>query len=104
MFNTRYMYFYICLGIKYMYKFRKAVFAFSQTFIFYYFFCLSLFSACLLQETEPNYSKIVEYCEEVLLVSPVNAKAHHRKGVALYNLTKYEESMSSLLKADQTGK
>lgn len=64
----------------------------------------SLSSACLLQEKEPNYSKIVEYCEEVLLVSPVNAKAHHRKGVALYHLTNYEESMSSLLKADQSGK
>lgn len=70
--------------------------------IFLSFFSLS--SACLLQEKEPNYSKIVEYCEEVLLVSPVNAKAHHRKGVALYHLTNYEESMSSLLKADQSGK
>lgn len=73
-----------------------------MTIIFLSFFSLS--SACLLQEKEPNYSKIVEYCEEVLLVSPVNAKAHHRKGVALYHLTNYEESMSSLLKADQSGK
>lgn len=64
--------------------------------------CYNNLAACLLQEKEPNYSKIVEYCEEVLLVSPVNAKAHHRKGVALYHLTNYEESMSSLLKADQS--
>ncbi|XP_062604773.1 tetratricopeptide repeat protein 9C-like [Saccostrea cucullata] len=64
--------------------------------------CYNNLAACLLQEKEPNYSKIVEYCDEVLQVSPGNIKAQHRKGVALYHLKKYEESMSTLQKADQT--
>lgn len=45
----------------------------------------------------------MEYCNEVLQCSPGNIKAYHRKGVALYHLANYEESMSSLQNADQTG-
>ncbi|KAK3093598.1 hypothetical protein FSP39_017932 [Pinctada imbricata] len=63
--------------------------------------CFNNLAACLLQTEKPSYQKVLEYCEEVLVVSPENIKAHHRRGVALYNLRKYEDAMSAFQRANE---
>ena len=47
------------------------------------------------------YEKVLQYCDEVLQLSPNNAKAMYRKGVALYNLSRLDDALEELLKAQQ---
>lgn len=54
--------------------------------------CYNNLAACLLQQGEPNYKRISEYCDNVLEISPENVKASYRKGVALYHLGKYDDA------------
>lgn len=48
---------------------------------------------------EPDYEKVVKYCDLVIEDQPSNAKAHFRKGTALYNLKDYDKALSSFLQA-----
>lgn len=61
--------------------------------------CNSNLAACLLQLSEPSYSRVLECCDKALELSPSNAKALFRKGVALYHLQKPEECLKILQKA-----
>lgn len=62
------------------------------------------FSACMLQQEEPNYEKIIEHCNNVLGVSEGNMKALFRKGVALYHLKNYEDALDFLQQSGQNGR
>ena len=62
------------------------------------------FSACMLQQEEPNYEKIIEHCNNVLGVSEGNVKALYRKGVALYHLKNYEDALDYLQQCGQNGR
>ncbi|XP_078000979.1 tetratricopeptide repeat protein 9C-like [Glandiceps talaboti] len=56
-------------------------------------------AACLLQVPDPNYEKILHYCNCVLSQKPDNVKALYRRGIVLYHINAYEDSKESLLKA-----
>lgn len=58
-----------------------------------------LFAACLLQVTEPSYTRVLDCCEKAIVLSPSNVKALFRKGVALYHLQKSEEALAVLKQA-----
>ena len=64
----------------------------------YYIFCLkySSCSACLLQPEKPNYTKVLQYCDNVIEISPDNVKALYRRGVAMYHLKRPEEALDTL--------
>ncbi len=62
------------------------------------------FSACILLKDEPDYEKVVTYCDKVLVINPKNAKALYRKGCSLYHLGAYEDAYQSLMKAQQISK
>ena len=47
------------------------------------------------------YEKVLQYCDEVLQLSPNSVKAMYRKGVALYNLSRLDDALEELLKAQQ---
>ena len=47
----------------------------------------------------PAYEKVLQYCDEVLQLSPCNVKALYRKGVALYNLSRLDDALEELVKA-----
>lgn len=53
-------------------------------------------SACLLNCDEPNYGKVVSYCDQVIELDPSNIKAIYRKGVAQYYLNQFENSLKTL--------
>lgn len=63
-----------------------------------------IFSACILLKDEPDYEKVVTYCDKVLVINPRNAKALYRKGCALYHLGAHEAAYQSLIKAQQISK
>ncbi|WAR19232.1 TTC9B-like protein [Mya arenaria] len=50
---------------------------------------------CLLKQPNPNYTKILEYCDKVIELEPQNAKAHYRKGLSYLSLDKYEQGLDS---------
>lgn len=60
--------------------------------------CYNNLAACLLQSDDPQYKKIVLYCDNVLEVA-ANVKAMYRKGVALYHLRELEQAQHVLKKA-----
>ena len=66
------------------------------------YFIYFSFSACLLQQEKPSYTKIITYCENVLEITPDNVKAMYRKGVALYHLKNYESAKRTLIAANGT--
>ncbi|XP_052767658.1 tetratricopeptide repeat protein 9C-like [Mya arenaria] len=57
--------------------------------------CYNNLSACLLKQPNPNYTKILEYCDKVIELEPQNAKAHYRKGLSYLSLDKYEQGLDS---------
>lgn len=57
------------------------------------------FSACLLKMPEPNYEKIVSYCDQVIEADSENSKAHFRRAQALTKLGIYEEALKSCIEA-----
>lgn len=65
---------------------------------FHYILCIS---ACLLKLPDPNYEKVLEYCSKVLELDLGNVKTHFRRGLALYNLKKYEEALESFHQAEK---
>ncbi|XP_071791222.1 tetratricopeptide repeat protein 9C-like [Asterias amurensis] len=66
--------------------------------------CLNNLAACILLKDEPDYEKVVTYCDKVLAINPRNAKALYRKGCALYHLGAHEAAYQSLIKAQQISK
>ncbi|XP_072032077.1 tetratricopeptide repeat protein 9C-like [Amphiura filiformis] len=66
--------------------------------------CYNNLAACLLQQEKPSYDKVIFYCDKVLDMSPLNAKALYRKGQALYHLHNYDKALLSLKKAKETAK
>ncbi|XP_070571373.1 tetratricopeptide repeat protein 9C-like [Ptychodera flava] len=56
-------------------------------------------AACLLQVSNPNYEKIIHYCDCVLSQQPDNVKALYRRGMALYHTKAYDDSRDCLLQA-----
>ncbi|XP_071161477.1 tetratricopeptide repeat protein 9C-like [Mytilus edulis] len=63
--------------------------------------CYNNLAACMLQQEEPSYEKIVEHCNNVLEASKGNVKALYRKGVACYHLKNYEEALEYLQQSKQ---
>ncbi|XP_064622854.1 tetratricopeptide repeat protein 9C-like isoform X2 [Lineus longissimus] len=61
--------------------------------------CYNNIAACMLQQENPNYGRIVSHCESSLALSPNNLKATYRKGVAQYYLRDYDSSMDTLKSA-----
>lgn len=61
--------------------------------------CYNNLAACILLTESPTYEKVLQYCDEVIQLSPNNAKAIYRKGVALYNLSRLDDALEELLKA-----
>ena len=55
--------------------------------------------ACIMLTESPAYEKVLQYCDEVLQLSPHNVKALYRKGVALYNLSRLDDALEELVKA-----
>ncbi|XP_022089138.1 tetratricopeptide repeat protein 9C-like isoform X2 [Acanthaster planci] len=66
--------------------------------------CLNNLAACILLQEEPNYKRVVSYCDRVLASSPENPKALYRKGCSLYHLSCYEEAYDCLKKAQHISK
>lgn len=62
--------------------------------------CYNNLAACLLQQPNPNYSRIVEYCDNVIELTPNNVKAYYRRGVAYCNLEKFEKALESFDQAE----
>jgi tetratricopeptide (TPR) repeat protein len=62
-------------------------------------FCIS-FPACLLQQPNPNYAKIIEYCDNVIELTPNNVKAYYRRGLGYCNLENYEKALESFDQAE----
>ncbi|KAL4238882.1 Tetratricopeptide repeat protein 9C [Mactra antiquata] len=62
--------------------------------------CYNNLAACLLQQPDPNYTRIVEYCNNVVEMNPENVKAFYRRGLGLYHLEKYEEALESFDQAE----
>jgi len=52
-----------------------------------------------MNKDDPDYTKVISYCDLVIDDQPTNAKAHFRKGVSLYNLKDYDTALTSFLKA-----
>lgn len=61
--------------------------------------CYNNLAACLLHDTNPNYERVKEYCQNVLKLDEQNRKAWYRQGVALYHLKDYEEAQDCLNRA-----
>ncbi|XP_038073235.1 tetratricopeptide repeat protein 9C-like [Patiria miniata] len=66
--------------------------------------CLNNLAACILLQEDPNYKRVISYCDRVLASSPGNPKALYRKGCSLYHLKSYEEAYDCLKKAQQISK
>jgi len=62
-------------------------------------FCTLL--ACMLQVEEPSYGRVLDCCKEAIERVPENVKAHYRCGVALFQLGRYDDAVTSLHKAAQ---
>jgi len=58
-----------------------------------------VFSACMLQVSEPSYDRVLDCCKEAIERIPENVKAHYRCGVALFHLCRYDDAVASLQKA-----
>lgn len=56
----------------------------------YFFSCLLLPAACLLQSELVNYERVKEYCLKVLSHQRDHFKAMYRAGIAFYHLGDYE--------------
>ncbi|XP_046369631.2 tetratricopeptide repeat protein 9C-like [Haliotis rufescens] len=63
--------------------------------------CYNNLAACLLQQGDPNYGKVIEYCDSVLSIQAGNVKAVYRKGQALYHLKRYEKALDVLSQANE---
>ncbi|GFO07332.1 tetratricopeptide repeat protein 9c-like [Plakobranchus ocellatus] len=61
--------------------------------------CYNNLAACLLKDPEPNYERIIEYCDKALSIAASNGKALFRKGVSLYSLGKFSEALNVLKEA-----
>ncbi|XP_067938596.1 tetratricopeptide repeat protein 9C-like [Watersipora subatra] len=61
--------------------------------------CHNNLAACLMSKPQPDYDKVITYCNLVIETQPGNPKAHVRKGIALYNLKDFGNALTSLLKA-----
>lgn len=66
--------------------------------------CYNNLAACLLQQENPKYEKVVFYCDKVLLMEAANPKALFRKGQSLYHLRDYGAAVEVLKKARQNAK
>jgi len=62
---------------------------------------MCVLSACLLQDSEPSYGRVLDCCKEAIERVPGSIKAHYRCGVALFHLGRYDDAVSSLQKAAQ---
>ena len=61
----------------------------------------SVLSACMLQNGDPSYDRVLNCCKEAIERVPENVKAHYRCGVALFHLCRYDDAVASLQKAAQ---
>lgn len=61
--------------------------------------CYNNLAACLLNTTDVNYEKVLEYSTMAADLSEGNAKALFRRGMALYHLRRYDDAFSSLQEA-----
>ncbi|XP_060575279.1 tetratricopeptide repeat protein 9C-like [Ruditapes philippinarum] len=62
--------------------------------------CYNNLAACLLQQPNPNYTKIIEYCDNVIELTPNNVKAYYRRGLGYCNLENYEKALESFDQAE----
>ena len=58
-------------------------------------------SACILRMPSPVYTRVLQYCDQVIEMSSTNTKALFRKGVALYHLGEPEKAIHVLEKAQK---
>ncbi|XP_064490088.1 tetratricopeptide repeat protein 9C-like [Ornithodoros turicata] len=63
--------------------------------------CYNNLAACLLQLEDANARRVISYCDNVLALSPNNAKAMYRKGVAYYNLNDFDTALRTLQQAEK---
>lgn len=62
--------------------------------------CYNNLAACLLQQPDPNYTKIIEYCNNVTELTPQNVKAYYRRGLAYRHLRNFETALESFEQAE----
>lgn len=62
--------------------------------------CYNNLAACLLQLPEPNYEKIIDYCNNVIELTPSNVKAYYRRGMAYCHLENFEKALESFDQAE----
>ncbi|XP_071963211.1 tetratricopeptide repeat protein 9C-like [Antedon mediterranea] len=63
--------------------------------------CYNNLSVCLLQGTQPNYDRIIEYSKFVTELDKKNVKAFYRQGLAYYYKHNFMASLESFNQAKQ---